>query len=309
MKTLLVTGVSGLLGLNLSLRFGEKYRIIGIGNQMRLQNIPFEMQQRDFLLPDAAERLLDETQPDAVIHCAALANLEACEKEPEGAMRLNGEFPGELARAAASKNVPLIHISTDAVFDGQQKKDGGYTEEDQPNPINVYAVTKLAGERNVLDANPNALVARVNFYGWSLSGRRSLCEFFYNNLAAGKSSNGFTDVFFCPLYVNDLAEILEKLLSRKTSGLLHVFGSDVLTKFEFGQAIATQFGFDPTLVQPVSWQEGGLSAARSPYLIMNTARLRGILGEELPGKVSGLSHLYQDRRAGLPEKLKSFRVD
>ena len=95
-----------------------------------------------------------------------------------------------------------MHVSTDAVFDGQA---AATTEQDTPNPLSIYARTKLDGERGVAEANPDAIIARVNLYGWSLSGRRSLAEFFFNNLSAGKRVKGFTDVYFCPLLANDLA--------------------------------------------------------------------------------------------------------
>ena len=309
MKTLLVTGISGLLGLNLGLQFHQKYRIIGVTNRMQLKDVPFETIQRDFFQSDAADRLLNDTQPDALIHCAAMANVDDCEKNPEAAMALNGVFPGKLATAAGAQGIPMLHISTDAVFDGKTEIPAGYTEENTPDPINTYAATKLAGERNVLEANADAIVARVNFYGWSPSGKRSLSEFFYNNLSEGKKVNGFTDVFFCPLYVRDLAKILEQLLLKKATGLYHVFSAENQSKFAFGRAIAELFGFDPDLVQPVSWRDGGLNAARSPYLIMNTDKLATFLNEPLPGQAVGLQHFYEDQKAGLAALIKTLRID
>ena len=93
--------------------------------------------------------------------------------------KLNAEVPGWLAGAAKGWGVPFVHISTDAVFNGET---GNYTEEDATDPLSVYARTKLAGEQAVQAANPEAAIARTVFYGWSLSGRRSLAEFFFNQL-------------------------------------------------------------------------------------------------------------------------------
>ncbi|MBA3072119.1 MAG: sugar nucleotide-binding protein, partial [Anaerolineae bacterium] len=92
-----------------------------------------------------------------------------------------------------------------AVFDGEV---GNYTENDMPNPLSVYSLTKLRGENAVLAANPQALVLRVNFYGWSISGKRSLAEYFVNNLAEQKLLKGFADVVFCPMMVLDLADTI-----------------------------------------------------------------------------------------------------
>ncbi|NCP86195.1 sugar nucleotide-binding protein, partial [bacterium] len=85
------------------------------------------------------------------------------------------------------------------------------------------------GEVNVLSTNPTAIVARVNFFGWSLSGTRSLSEFFYNKLSTGQPANGFTDVSFCPLFVGDLAEILLHMLEKNLAGLYHVVAEITLT--------------------------------------------------------------------------------
>jgi dTDP-4-dehydrorhamnose reductase len=95
-----------------------------------------------------------------------------------------------MAKACKTRGVSFVHISTDAVFDGE--KDGFYTEEDIPNPLGVYAQSKLAGEQAVTAENSNAIVARVNFYGWSLGGKRSLAEFFHHNLTNNKTISGFT---------------------------------------------------------------------------------------------------------------------
>lgn len=180
MTRFLVTGASGLLGLNFSLQAVGRHQIVGVVNQHTIKRVPFHVVQSDLGQPGVTEDLLDEYRPEVVIHCAAMANVDACETQPDLAYHINATVPGEMALACKSRGVRFVHISTDAVFDGQR---GDYSETDTPNPINVYAKTKLAGEQAVLSANADALVARVNFYGYSLFGKRSLGEFFVNNLS------------------------------------------------------------------------------------------------------------------------------
>src|ERR1051325_2051376 len=199
---ILVTGASGLLGLNLCLMKFRTHTIVGV-DRGKLAGTPFELVQADLTRPGAVSRLIEAVRPDAMIHTAANANIDSCESDPPGARYLNAEIPGSLAEACAKSDIRFIHISTDAVFDGT--KDGVYVEDDLPNPLSIYAQTKLAGEQAVLSANANAAVARVNFFGWSLSGTRSLSEFFVNKLSTGQQCNGFTDVYFCPMFVGDLA--------------------------------------------------------------------------------------------------------
>jgi dTDP-4-dehydrorhamnose reductase len=301
---ILVTGASGLLGLNLSLMGMEAHTIVG-ADRSKLAGTPFELIKADLLDPEVEHRLLDTVKPDAVIHTAALANLEACEEQPDTARLLNAQLPGELADACARRGIQMMHISTDAVFDGT--KDGVYTEEDTPNPQGVYASTKLEGERNVLSANPNAVVVRVNFFGWSLSGTRSLPEFFINNLSAGKPAQGFTDVFFCPLFVGDLGEMLLKVLKSELSGIYHVVGSESLSKFDFGVAIAHRFNLDERLIEPVSVEESTLIARRSHNLRLSVHKLSTALDEPIPGFSTGLDRFYTQYQQGYPQKLRSYQ--
>jgi len=299
-RRILITGASGLLGLNTALEIAAEYAVIGQVNRNALRAEEFTVVQADLLAPGAVQRLLDETQPDWVIHCAAQANVDACEANPAQAQQLNSEIPRVLAEHVARGGARLIHVSTDAVFDGQR---GDYTEEDLPNPLSIYARTKLDGERQVLAANPEAIVARVNLFGWSLSGKRSLAEFFYNKLSVGEQAMGFTDVYFCPLLANDLGRLLVKMLAAGLSGLYHVVGSECISKYEFGRRVARAFGFDENLVIPTSVRDSGLKAVRSPNLTLRTDKLIHALGEPVPDLSTGLERFYTLYQQGYPQKL------
>lgn len=300
---LLVTGASGLLGLNLALEAMSAHEVIGV-DRGRLVRAPFQVMKMDLLAPDAVETLLDAARPEWVVHCAALADLEACEDNPDLARRLNADLPGDLAAACAARGICLVHISTDAVFDGT--KDGFYTEEDTPNPLGIYAQTKLAGERAVLDAYPGAVVARVNFYGWSLGGRRSLAEFFFNNLTHNKSMSGFTDVVFCPMFVGHLAGVLLSMLEKRLSGLYHAVGPQAMSKYQFGVEIARKFSLPESEISPKSILSSSLTARRSHNLWLSTDKLSTDLGESLPEFSTGLNEFYTQYQEGYPQKIRSY---
>jgi dTDP-4-dehydrorhamnose reductase len=198
-----------------------------------------------------------------------------------------------------------VHISTDAVFDGT--KDGFYSEEDTPNPMSVYAKTKLDGEWAVLTENPKAIVSRVNFYGWSLNGKRSLAEFFYNNLSNNKSMSGFTDVLFCPMLVNDTARLLVKMLKRELKGLYHLVGPQAMSKYQFGVEIARRFHMRESEITPKSVNFSGLIAKRSNNLWLSTRKLSTDLGEDLPNFSTGLNEFYTQHEQGYPQKIRSYQ--
>lgn len=304
---ILVTGASGLLGANVALEaVSAGHTVFGVGNRSPLnteRNPSFTGLTANLLNPGELYRMLEQTQPDWVINCAALANLEDCEKDPVLARRINSEFPGMLAEECRKSGARLLHVSTDAIFDGQK---GYYTEADEPNPLNVYAQSKLDGERAVTDADSNALIARVNLFGFSPSGRRSLAEFFLYNLMEGKSLKGFTDVFFCPMLVNDIAHIFFKMLAAELSGLYHVFSAEALSKYDFGVRIANRFGLDAGLIAPVSVEDGGLVAARSPNLRMDVHKLSTALGEDLPTFSTMLERFYTLYQEDYPQRVRKL---
>jgi len=304
MARILITGASGLLGLNLALAAQAEHTVIG-ADRCTLTGLPFEQACTDLLEPGTVDRLLDSLRPEGLVHCAALADLEACEADPDLARRLNAGLPADLAAACRERGVKMIHISTDAVFDGS--KDGLYREEDAPNPLSLYARTKLEGEQAVLAVNPAAVVARVNFFGFSPGGRRSLAEFFVNNLTERTPVKGFTDVVFNPTFVGDLAGLLLAMLAKGLHGLYHSVGADVISKYAFGVAIARRFGLDERLISPDSVDRSGLTARRAHNLGLDTHKLSTALGIALPAFSTGLDRFYTQHQQGYPQKIRSYQ--
>ena len=301
---LLITGASGLLGINLALEAMNEHEVVGI-DRGKLKSVPFQVIKADILKTDEMNSILDSTKPDWLINCAALANLEKCEADPEQARILNTDFPGDLAAACAKRDIPLVHLSTDAVFDGT--KEGMYTEEDEPSPPGVYSQTKLDGERAVAQVNPQAIIARVNFFGWSLGAKRSLPEFFVNNLTEGKNVNGFTDVTFCPMWVNHLAQTLIAMLEKDLHGLYHVVGAQPMNKYQFGVEVARKFGLNESLISPQSVEKSSLTAKRSHNLWLSVHKLSTDLGRPLPSFSTGLDGFYTQFQHSYPQKIRGYQ--
>jgi len=306
MARILVTGASGLLGINLAQETMTAHEIVAV-DRGKLVNAPYKVLKKDLLDSGAVDSILDSARPEWLINCAALANLEACEDNPGLARRLNTDLPAQMAKACKTRDIPFVHISTDAVFDG--RLNSFYKEEDEPNPLGVYAQTKLDGERAVLAENPNAIVTRVNFYGWSLTGRRSLAEFFFHNLTYNKSMSGFTDVKFCPMLANDTARVLIKMLNKGLSGLYHLVGPQAMSKYQFGVEIARKFSLREGEISPKSINTSSLSARRSNNLCLSINKLSTDLGESLPQFSTGLDEFYTQHQQGYPQKIRSYAQD
>jgi dTDP-4-dehydrorhamnose reductase len=306
MARILVTGASGLLGINLAVEAIREHEVIGV-DRGKLKSAPFPVVRADLSQRGVMDSVIDSTRPDWLINCAALANLETCEQDSVQARNLNTDLPGELATACAKRNIHFLHISTDAVFDGTKEGAYAYTEEDEPSPPGTYSQTKLDGERAVTQVNPQAILARVNFYGWSLGGRRSLGEFFVNNLSEGKNINGFTDVIFCPMLVNDTARLLLEMLQKDLRGVYHVVGAQPMSKYQFGVEVAQIFGLKEDLISPRSVETSSLTAKRSHNLRLSTHKLSTDLGHEIPTFSTGLAEFYTQLQQGYPQKIRSYQ--
>src|SRR5579863_1102923 len=166
---ILVTGASGLLGAAVLLQAREWGRqVAGISKQHVLRVPGIDVYPVDLGEPAATRKIVETLRPTLVIHCAAATNVDWCEEHPEQTHRLNVCVSSFLAELAREMGAAFLFVSTDSVFDG---KKGNYSEDDPPGPLNIYAKSKLAAEKEVLRTHHSALVVRVNIYGWNEIGR------------------------------------------------------------------------------------------------------------------------------------------
>ncbi len=306
MARVLVTGASGLLGANVVLQAAARHQVLAVYHRHAIRANGWQAVRADLSRPGEAARLLEDWKPHWVIHCAAEADVDRCEREPERAMALNCDMARWVAEACRRAGARLAHISTDAVFSGQGH---GYREEDVPQPINIYGHSKLAGERAVARACPEALIVRTNFYGWGPGTKLSLAEWFLTRLQAGERCGGFSDVYVTLILVTHLAGFLLQMLERGLQGLFHVVGADCVSKFEFGRRLAGVFGLDPALIDPISVDELRLAAARPKGLCLQGDRLAQALGVRLPGLDEGLQTLRHQQQAGYARQVRALLGD
>ena len=250
----------------------------------------------------AIAKLLSGWGPSLVVHCAAATNVDWCESNPQEAMRINTQAAGDLASQARSVGAGFVYISTDAVFDGIA---GGYVEIDAVGPQNWYARSKLKGEEAVLRAMPEALVLRVNIYGWNLQAKNSLAEWVLQRLERGESVPGFCDTTFSPILANDLAEWIPRLVDYGCSGVYHVGSADHLSKYDFAREIARVFQLDVTLVKESSVEASALTASRPRNTWLRADKIMQTLGHPLPTIRQGLEKFRVLRDNGFSHGLKA----
>ena len=303
MTKLLITGASGLLGANLVLEAVDRFEVTAICHKVPIRHERVEVVFADLSVRELTHTVISKAAPDWIIHCAAETNVDFCEREPERAFLINRDMPRWVAQAAKRSGSRMIHISTDAVFEGLRN---GYQEGDSPNPINVYGQSKLEGERAVLEEFPQALIVRTNFYGWNAQDKASLAEWFLSNLEQQKPCKGFIDIHVKLLLVNHLVDLLFRMMECECEGIFHVLGRECVSKFEFGRRLAQVFQLEPDWIEPIEVEALGLSAPRAKQLCLDTSRIRGVLDCELPSLEDGLRKFYNLRSTSYSERIKAL---
>jgi len=230
-----------------------------------------------------------------VINCVAVASHEVCESDPEMAETVNGKFPGIWASVAAEAGASFVHISTDAVFDGSRAE--LYTESDETAPESVYGRTKVQGEQAVIAANPDALVLRTNFFGWSQSQRSGILDFFANAFTHNTPITGFQDYVVSSLYMGDLAEAMMELVERGASGVFHAVSSTPLSKYDFGLTVANAAGLPADSMGVGSLANATGLAPRGHNLSLSTTKVEEAVGRTMPTSEAGVQRALAERKA------------
>lgn len=290
MKRLVVTGGSGLLGSAVARRAAPEYDVVATYHTRPVSFAGVECIELDLTDPEDT-RVLETVEPDAVIHCAALTDVDECERRPERARRYNVDMATGVAEMAESLGARFVQISTDAVFDGRE---GRYTERDTPSPRNVYGETKLSGECAVRRTLDDHVVVRTNFFGWNATTGQSLAEWGLSRLRRGEEVPAFGDAHFSPTYTGHLAECLLELVEHDFCGVLHVAGRDRCSKLEFARELARVFELEESLVVPSSMDDADFDARRGRDLSLSVEKARSVLQSRLPTAREGLVAMRRD---------------
>lgn len=261
MKTLVI-GASGQLGQDLMAILGSD--AVGLAHS-------------DIDVTDGVgvSRLLREHQPDWVINTAAFHRVDDCELNPTLAFAVNATGAANVARAAAETGAGVVFYSTDYVFGGEGRpRHDPHVESSLPDPYNVYGISKLAGERMVMNANPRHLVIRsAGLYGTATSRK----GWTFPELMANKGRNDgwvkvVTDQALSPTYTLDLAETTKALMANEARGLFHLTNEGECSWFEFAQATFDIAGIAVNM-EPTLTVTGERRARRPPYSALTSERL------------------------------------
>jgi len=277
-----------------------KIMVLGAGGQLgktfvdKLQKLEY-----NFIAPQESESditqqqkiasLINEEQPDTIINCAAYNAVDVAEKNSKLAYLVNSEAIGNLAAVCFEKNIKLVHYSSDYIFDGT--KDGFYSEEDPPNPLNVYGKSKLEGEMQLRQNTRNYLLFRLS---WVIGPGEQNFLFKMSQWAEKNPVLKISaDEVSIPTFTFDIVEFTLKALDKNLIGLYHLTSSGYASRYELARFYAEQTGIDKLII-PVALSHFNMPASRPMFSCLSNEKLTRDLGVKLPHWKESLKKYVQE---------------
>ncbi len=274
----LVSGANGQLGQEL----------MELGQNASVHLFAADLPELDITRPSSVADAMAQSTPDLLVNAAAYTHVDGAESDRQAAFAVNRDGPANLAAACADAGIPLIHISTDYVFDGL--KNTSYVETDPVSPVGVYAQSKAEGEARVRELSPRHVILRTAWL-YSPFGH----NFVKTMLRLGKERNELkvvADQFGTPTSARDLADAILRIATliqtdgRTLWGTYHCTGRGVASWYDFAReifSIASSHGlFEPPRVMPITTAEYPTPARRPPYSALDCALIRQKMGIECP---------------------------
>jgi len=279
-KKILIIGANGQLGSTLEKYLTKYYEVYATSY---ISRDPLDVTNRKKL-----DTVISTIKPNYVINCAAFTNVDKNETNRKYAYSVNvGGIKNIIS--ATNKDIKIIHISTDYIFDGLKES---YKENDMPNPLNYYGKLKLESENILKSSNRSFLILRPsviyndshqNFYTWV-----------YQSLIKNKKINVVIDQISNPTWSWSLSEVIYKSILNNLEGVFHYGGSDVISRYEFALKISDIFSFNSSNIVPVETSEINQLANRPARSTLNSDKINKILKINHPD-MDYIINLFKDR--------------
>ena len=244
MKNILITGGTGLFGLNFHRQFYKLYNIFLIGNKKK--KIPnTKIYYLDLFNLNKINIFCRKNKIDTIIHAAAMTSIEECQVNKKNCFKINVSLTKLLSKFCNLREIKFIFISTDQIFN---RNISFKSELMKSNPCNYYGYSKFVAEKETLNNNRDSMVIRTNFFGYGTKYRKSFSDWIISNLKKKNKINVFDDIYFNPLYLKNLNLYLVNLIKLKSKGVFNLVSDEKLSKYEFAIKIATVFKLDNRLI-------------------------------------------------------------
>lgn len=273
MKKVIVTGAAGMLGTDLCPLLSK--------NNFKVYRTDLYAENKDFDILDIRQKgqvsnYVKKVNPEMVMHLAAETDVDKCEKKPEHAFLTNTKGTENIALTCQALNIPMVFISTGAVFDGE--KEGGYTETDAPKPLSVYGDSKLKAEWIIQSVLTKYYIVRA---GWMIGGHKKDKKFVWKIiqiLKTKKEISVVTDKFGSPTFTKDFSKGIVDIISSGQYGLYHCVNKGICRRFDIAEKIVEYLDGKDVVVKPVTSEAFPLPAPRgkSEALLNHKLSLMGM---------------------------------
>lgn len=301
--TILLTGGSGLLAVNWFYSKKNDFRIYLGLNKRKVHPHGSEVLTLDFFSEQGLMKQFEALNPSVVFHTAGLTSVEKCEDNQELAFHINVELTTMVANATKRLGIPLVHISTDHLFEGN----ASMLSEDEPTQaINVYGKTKALAEKKVIEINPKALIIRTNFYAWGTSYRKSFSDYIIQSLRSKQIVSLFDNVYYTPILAENLVETVHELLDKNAKGIFNIVSDDKISKYEFGILIAEEFGLDKSYIERGFLSNKSNLVRRPVDMSLSNLKVKELLGRSLGTVKQHVSQLHQQEFEDKTKEIQSL---
>tara|TARA_B100000959_G_C14874199_1_gene579670 strand:+ start:37 stop:912 length:876 start_codon:yes stop_codon:yes gene_type:complete len=241
-KKILIIGGSSFFSINFIKELYQDYKIIG--SYFSKKTLKINKTKINIANKKNISDNIKKFKPDIIMNAVGLTNVEQCEKNYDKAFKLNTLGPKNLAEICNKYKIKLIHISTDHLFDG---KKSFYKEMDKTNPVNNYGKTKLLAEKYVKQYK-NSMIIRTNFFGPGYGFSFKFFDNIIKNLKEKKKLYLFDDIYYTPISLKRLSNIINLSIKKKLIGIYNIAGNERISKYRFGLKLAEIMGFDQKLI-------------------------------------------------------------
>jgi dTDP-4-dehydrorhamnose reductase len=285
---LLITGMNGFVAGSIIAHARKNWEIHGVDITEPF-GLPGDVHSYkvDLLDSNLVSELFNQVKPDAVIHTAAIANIDVCENNKELAWKVNVGITENIAKLCKESGAKMIVCSTDSVFDGIN---GNYTETDQPNAVNYYAKTKVAAENIVLSSSEKNIVARLALVmGLPVLGKgNSFLADTIEKLGKGEPVKFPGNEIRTPIDVVTLGSALAELAGCNYGGIVHLSGNTRINRYEMAIQIAEKLGYPKSLIEPTDSNAMPGRAPRPNDASMDNSLAKKILQTPMRSLAEGL---------------------
>ena len=301
MKKIIVTGSNGLLGqkvTDLSIQDPEIELIAtSVGPNRHNLKDGYTYEELDVLDLDRLNELVERYRPDSIIHTAAMTNVDACEAERAKCYALNVQSVKNLIDVCQIRDIQLIHLSTDFIFDGEN---GPYTEEAEPNPLSYYGETKLESELILKKSSCRwAILRTIIVYGIvNDMSRSNIVLWAKGALEKGESIHVVNDQWRMPTLAEDLATCCLLAVKKNASGVFNASGKDLMSILEIVERVADHYGLNKSLIKAIS--------AESLNQVAKRPKKTGFILDKAILELGYSPHSFEEGMAIMDKQLKSL---